>query len=233
MKKLFVLVCVLAMIFTFAVTQATAGGQQKGAQTGQSSQLDKQDQKAGAAGQSTMDRSGQLGPGIQQDATQVSRISELMDKKVKNDQGQDLGQIEDLVVGKDGRISYIILSQGGVMGIGDKLTPIPFKNAQFNQEQDEVILSGIDKQKLENAPTISQDDWQRLSDPGFERELFSYYGQEKTQPGMGSGAAGSQQRPGSSQMKEPGSSGMQQPRSGEMQPGQQSPMQQGPGQTAK
>lgn len=232
MKKLFLLACVLTMIFTFAVTQAVAGGQQKGAQTGQSSQLDKQDEQAGAAGQSTMDRPGQLGPGIQQDATQISRISELMDKKVKNDQGQDLGQIEDLVVGKDGRISYIILSQGGVMGIGDKLTPIPFKNAQFNQEQDEVILSGIDKQKLENAPTISQDDWQRLSDPGFERELFSYYGQEpgqeKAQPGMSSGAAGSQQRPGSSQMKEPGSSGMQQPRSGEMQPGQQSP-----GQTAK
>ncbi|PKN63892.1 MAG: hypothetical protein CVU57_17140 [Deltaproteobacteria bacterium HGW-Deltaproteobacteria-15] len=224
MKKLFLFACVLTMIFTFAVTQATAGGQQKGAQTGQSSQLDTQDEQAGAAGQSTMDRSGQLGPGTHQDAAQVSRISELMDKKVKNDQGQDLGQIEDLVVGKDGRISYIILSQGGVMGIGDKLTPIPFKNAQFNQEQDEVILSGIDKQKLENAPTISQDDWQRLSDPGFERELFSYYGQE-SEPGMSSGAAGSQQRPGSSQMKEPGSSGMQ--------PGQQSPMQQRPGQTAK
>jgi sporulation protein YlmC with PRC-barrel domain len=208
------------MIFTFAVAQAMAGGQQKGAQTGQGSQYDKQDEKAGAAGQSTMDRPGQLGAGSQQGAARVSRISELMDKKVKNQQGEDLGQIEDLVVAEDGRISYIILSQGGVMGIGDKLVPVPFKNAQFDQQQDEVILSNVDKQKLENAPTISQGDWQRLSDPGFERELFSYYGeqsgQETTQPGMSSGAAGSSR---------PGSSGMTQPK-------QKSPMQQ-PGQTAK
>jgi len=202
------------MIFAFAATQSMAAGdQQKGVQTG--GQYEKQDEKAGAAGKSTMDRSRQLGS---QGAAQVSRISELMDKKVKNQQGQDLGQIEDLVVAKDGRISYIILSQGGVLGIGDKLTPIPFKNAQFDEQQDAVILSNIDKQKLENAPTISQGDWQRLSDPGFERELFSYYGQqsdqEKMRPDMSSGGAGSQQKSRPGQMNEPGSSGVQQPRSG-------------------
>jgi sporulation protein YlmC with PRC-barrel domain len=205
MKKVLLWSCLFIAIFTFAATQAMAGGQQKGAQTGQSSQLDQSEEKAGAAGQSTMGRSGQLGA-AQQGGAQVSRISELMDKKVQNQQGQELGQIEDLVVSKDGRISYIILSQGGVMGIGDKLTPVPFKNAQFNEQQDAVILSGIDKQKLENAPTISQGDWQMLSDPGFERELFSYYGQPSGQEKM-----------------QPGSSGM----------GQQSPMQQRQGQGAR
>lgn len=222
MKKVFLLVCVFIAVFAFAVTQVgAAGDQQKGAQTGQSSQIDRPGEKAGAAGQSTMGRSEKLGAGTQQGAAQVSRISELMDKKVKNEQGQDLGQIEDLVVAQDGRISYIIVSQGGVMGIGDKLTPIPFKNARFSEQQDAVILSNIDKQKLENAPTISQGDWQMLSDPGFESELFSYYGEQsgqgKTQPGMSSGAAGSQQQTGSGQMMQP-KSGMQQ---------------QGPGQSAK
>jgi sporulation protein YlmC with PRC-barrel domain len=214
MKKPFLLACVFIAVFAFATTQGIAGGdQQKGAQPGQSSQLDQQDERAGAAGQSTMDRSGQLGAGGQS-AAQVSRISELMDKKVRNQQGQDLGQIEDLVVTQDGRISYIIVSQGGVMGIGDKLTPIPFRNAQFDQQQDAVILSNIDKQKLENAPTITQGDWQRLSDPGFERELFSYYGQ---QPGQGTTQPG--MSPGSGQMQ---------------QPGQQSPtQQQSPGQSAR
>ncbi|RJR33414.1 MAG: PRC-barrel domain containing protein [Desulfobacteraceae bacterium] len=232
MKKILLLACVFTMIFAFAATQSMAAGdQQKGTQTG--SQYEKQDEKAGAAGKSTVDKSGKLGS---QGAAQVSRISELMDKKVKNQQGQDLGQIEDLVVAKDGRISYIILSQGGVLGIGDKLTPIPFKNAQFDEQQDAVILSNIDKQKLENAPTISQGDWERLSDPGFERELFSYYGQqsgrETMQPGMSSGAAGSQQQSGSSRMNEPGSSGIQQPRSGGMQ-SDQNTMQPRSGQTGK
>jgi sporulation protein YlmC with PRC-barrel domain len=139
-----------------------------------------------------------------------------MDKKVQNQQGQDLGQVEDLVIGQDGRISYIIISQGGVMGIGDKLIPIPFENAQLSSQQDSVILSNIDKQTLENAPTISQGDWQMLTDPGFERELFSYYGQQsgegQLQPGMRMrpGASGSQQPSGQGQAQQPGQSPMQQ-----------------------
>jgi sporulation protein YlmC with PRC-barrel domain len=203
------------MIFAFGATQAAA--EQKDIQPGQSMQYQQSDPRAGASGQ--QESSGQLGTGgqraDQQASAQISRASELMDKKVQNQQGQDLGQVEDLVIGQDGRISYIIISQGGVMGIGDKLIPIPFENAQLSSQQDSVILSNIDKQTLENAPTISQGDWQMLTDPGFERELFSYYGQQsgegQLQPGMRMrpGASGSQQPSGQGQAQQPGQSPMQ------------------------
>jgi hypothetical protein len=51
-----------------------------------------------------------------------------------------------------------------------------------------VILPNVSKQALENAPTIAKDDLQRLEDPNFERQVFSYYGrqaQQQQQPGMG------------------------------------------------
>ncbi len=190
MKRVILVFWVFMLIFTFAATQAAA--QQRDVQSSQSQQME----KAGPSAQQS--ETGQLGSSAgQQGSAQISRVSELMDRKVKNQQGQDLGQVEDLVIGQDGKISYIIVSQGGIMGIGDKMTPIPFKNAQLSSQQDAVILSNIDKQKLQNAPTISQGEWQRLTDPGFEREVFSYYGQEsgqgQMQPGMGSGASGSQQ----------------------------------------
>jgi sporulation protein YlmC with PRC-barrel domain len=190
------------IVLTFAAAQATA--QQSGMQSGSGRQSQASDQKAGGTGQSGQQgTTGQMSTGgqraDQQEAAKISRASELMDKKVQNQQGQDLGQVEDLVIGQDGSISYIIVSQGGVMGIGDKLTPIPFRNAQLSPQQDAVILSNIDKQKLQNAPTIAQGEWERLTDPGFEREVFSYYGQPSGQgrmqqsPGQG---PTQQQRPG-------------------------------------
>lgn len=148
-------------------------------------------------------------------AAQISSASELMDKQVQNQQGQDLGKVKDLVFTNDGRISYLIVAQGGVMGVGEKLTPIPFTNVQLDSRQDAVILSNIDKQQLENAPKISQGEWQKLSDPGFERDIFSYYGQQSDQgrmkPGMSSGATGSEQQSGAGQTQRlPGQSPMQQ-----------------------
>lgn len=192
MKRVFLVISVFMLICTFAAAQAFAAGQQKDTKAGQTGQMEQSDPKAGAAGQqgAQQSRTGQIGASGQEagQAEQISRVSELMDKKVQNQQGQELGQVEDLILSKDGKISYIIVSRGGVMGIGDKLTPIPFRNAQLDPQQDAVILSNIDKQKMENAPTISQGEWQMLTDPGFERELFSYYGEPSSQGQMQPGA---------------------------------------------
>lgn len=219
MKRNLVVAFVLMMVFAFGVAQAVAEGQQKDKQTqsGQSSQqYGQSDTRAGAAGgssaQSEQSQSGQSGQLGQKMAGQVTRASDLMDKKVKNQQGQDLGQVEDLVINQDGRIGYIILSQGGLLGVGDKYIPIPFKSAQLDQQQNQIVLN-VDKQMLESAPQISKNDWQKLSDPSFEKEVFSYYetgrSQSMQQPG---GMSGQQQRGGATpgQPQRP----MQQPSTG-------------------
>lgn len=225
MKRIIVVAFVLMMVFAFGVAQAVAEGQQKDKQTqsGQSSQqYGQSDTRAGAAGgssaqsgqspQSEQSQSGQSGQLGQKMAGQVTRASDLMDKRVKNQQGQDLGQVEDLVINQDGRIGYIIISQGGLLGVGDKYIPIPFKSAQLDQQQNQIVLN-VDKQMLDSAPQISKNDWQKLSDPSFEKEVFSYYetgrSQGMQQPG---GMSGQQQRGGATpgQPQRP----MQQPSTG-------------------
>jgi sporulation protein YlmC with PRC-barrel domain len=150
-------------------------------------------------------------------AGNFQRASDLMEKKVKSQTGEDLGDVDDLIITRNGQVAYLIVSHGGALGVGGKYIPIPFRNAQFSQEEDALVLPNIDKQALDNAPTISRNDWQRLEDPGFERQVFSYYGRQGQQPGMGQQQRGTQQQqqPGAYQQEQQ-QRPMQQQRSGQM-----------------
>src|SRR2546421_508436 len=57
----------------------------------------------------------------------------LIGSKVVNQQNQDLGKIEDLVIDAGGgRIAYAVLSFGGFLGLGDKYFAIPWQAFRFD-----------------------------------------------------------------------------------------------------
>ena len=53
------------------------------------------------------------------------RASRLIGAEVTNNRQEDLGRISDLVVDPDGRVSYLILSRGGIMGVGGGFLTFP------------------------------------------------------------------------------------------------------------
>ncbi|MDD5204503.1 MAG: PRC-barrel domain-containing protein [Desulfobacterales bacterium] len=198
MKKLFLVLCVSAVVLslaTFASAQQRGyqGSQdQQQRQYGTQDQYGRQDRSQWQYGErdqqqrqyGTQDRQqrGRTDRQRQQMGQRFSSASDLIDKKVKNDQGQELGSVKDLIITRNGQVAYLIVAKGGVLGMGGDNIPIPFRNADLSQQQDSIILSNIDKQQLENAPTISENNFQMLEDPQFQREVFSYYGQQR---GMG------------------------------------------------
>ena len=67
--------------------------------------------------------------------------SRLLDYRVRNSAGEDLGKIEDVVADPEtGNIQYAILSFGGVFGMGNKLFPIPWSSLQMSPNRDYVLL---------------------------------------------------------------------------------------------
>src|SRR4030095_7556120 len=83
---------------------------------------------------------------------ELHRASEIIGKKVENEQGENLGKIEDIVLDESqGRIVYAVLSFGGVLGLGDKLFAIPWNALKENPEKKCCLLS-VDKEKLRKAP---------------------------------------------------------------------------------
>jgi sporulation protein YlmC with PRC-barrel domain len=107
---------------------------------------------------------------------QPSLASKLIYRNVRNQLGQELGQVNDLVFHKDGRIAYVLLSQSA----GQQLIPVPFRTIRFDRHENGFIVTNAEKTRLEGAPAIQKDQWNKLEDLDFEKEVFSYYGGDRT-----------------------------------------------------
>lgn len=101
-----------------------------------------------------------------------SRASTLIDKSVKNPQGEDLGKINDIVLDSaTGRVAYVVLESD------DKLFAIPWRSFAPSATGPELVLN-IDKQKLKNAPGFSKNSWPDMANPQWGTEVHRYYGQQ-------------------------------------------------------
>ena len=139
---------------------------------GQSFGADKMEkQKTGAMDQQTQMETQQKGQ-----TPDINKASELIGKSVTNQQGEELGELQEIVFDKQGKINYIILSKGGVLGMGGELIPIPWQAANARVEQDSLTVS-LDKQKLSEAPNIKEGEMNKLSEQQFQQEVRGYYGQ--------------------------------------------------------
>jgi hypothetical protein len=150
MRRIWIGMSVLVMVFAIAATQSLGAGQQ---QTGA---LDDRM------------RSGQ------QEQPRNALVDNMLGKSVQNEQGQDFGRVFALAT-RNGEIAYILMAKEGN---ASELTPIPFSAARFDTQTDAFILSDAADSELAQAPTITLDELQKLDDPEFERRVHSYYGQE-------------------------------------------------------
>ena len=91
------------------------------------------------------------------------RMSDLLGMAVKDTKGQQLGTVEDVVVGtKSGQIRYAALSFGGFLGIGDQLVAVPWESLRFQHEEqgdENYFLLDADRKALGDFPRIESDKW--------------------------------------------------------------------------
>lgn len=100
----------------------------------------------------------------------------LMGNDVFNDQGEDLGDIKEIMLDvRAGRISYAVLSYGGVLGIGDKLFAVPWEALTLDTENKRFTMD-VAKERLENAPGFDKDNWPNMSDQTWAKDVHDYYG---------------------------------------------------------
>ncbi len=93
-------------------------------------------------------------------ALRLMRVSQLMGKNVENVQGENLGEIKDLVIDVNNeRVFYAILEFGGFLGMGEKLFAYPVRSfGQSSADADKLVLN-VDKEKLKAAPGFARDSW--------------------------------------------------------------------------
>ena len=74
---------------------------------------------------------------LRQDLAQTHRAKTVIGMNVKNSQGEALGKIHDLVLNfDDADIAYVVISSGGLLGVGDTLHAVPWKALSLNSQAD-------------------------------------------------------------------------------------------------
>ena len=108
----------------------------------------------------------------------VLSASSLSGDKVKNPAGEDLGKVHELMIDlSTGRVAYVVLSFGGVLGMGNKLFAVPWQAFQIDEDE-KCFLLDVDKQRLENAPGFDKDRWPDMADVTWGSGIHKYYGTE-------------------------------------------------------
>lgn len=77
---------------------------------------------------------------------------DIIGKEVFNDNHDNIGTIEDLLVTRDKAISYAIIGVGGFLGMGRHDVAIPVYNLRMNKTQ--VTLPGATTESLKALPAF-------------------------------------------------------------------------------
>ena len=80
------------------------------------------------------------------------RASKVIGSSVLNDANETIGQIDDLLVTRDGKEPYAVLSIGGFLGMGTHLVVVRYDSLKFADNK--IVLPGGTKDGLKMLPAF-------------------------------------------------------------------------------
>ena len=82
--------------------------------------------------------------------------SELGAIAVVGADGEAIGDVEDTILGRDGRIVAVVVGVGGWLGLAEKLVAVPWDRLEVRDVEDGYeIVSSMSLETLEAAPAYS------------------------------------------------------------------------------
>ena len=82
------------------------------------------------------------------------RATKLIGTKVVNTANETIGDINEIVLAKDGKVAAIIIGVGGFLGMGEREVAMDFKSVRMSRDQNNnlVLTVNATKDALKNAP---------------------------------------------------------------------------------
>jgi sporulation protein YlmC with PRC-barrel domain len=153
------------------------------------------DRSKGSADASNLEKAGSKERRSEQVAvdTETKRLrrmnAELMERDINDQQNQDLGDVEDIVVDlKSGKIAYILAEFDDDSSILDELKignksedlyfAIPYESLSMTRDQKgggDVYMLQVNKDEIMRLPHFSENNWPDMSDPEWNESVHDYY----------------------------------------------------------
>lgn len=94
------------------------------------------------AGQTTAQATGQIS------------AKDILNKSVRNNTNEVVGDINDIRLDKSGKIASVIIGVGGFLGLGEKNVALPFEQLSFatNEDGNLVVTADLTKESLQAMP---------------------------------------------------------------------------------
>jgi hypothetical protein len=80
------------------------------------------------------------------------RASKVIGSSVVNDANETIGKIDDLLVTRDGKEPYVVLSVGGFLGMGTRMVVIRYDSLKFADNK--IMLPGGTNDGLKMLPAF-------------------------------------------------------------------------------
>ncbi|NIR37748.1 MAG: PRC-barrel domain containing protein, partial [Actinobacteria bacterium] len=83
-------------------------------------------------------------------AARIVTADDLIGHEITTPDGRELGEIEDVIIDMaDGAVAYVVMSRGGVMGLGEKYFAVPWHRLRV--EEDRSILLDVEPDVFDEA----------------------------------------------------------------------------------
>jgi len=107
------------------------------------------------------------------------RASELNGKNVQGTGDKKLADVKEFAVNpRSGRIPFLILGAGGLLGLGDREIVVPWQAVSFVKQGDKLAINS-DENTLKSAPQLGKSGFAMVNDPQFRQQVYSFYGPGK------------------------------------------------------
>jgi sporulation protein YlmC with PRC-barrel domain len=80
------------------------------------------------------------------------RVENLIGATVINPDGEEVGKVKDILFDTSGAATGIVLSVGGILGVGAKNVGLNWEEVDVNQEPADIVRVNYTKAQLEAAP---------------------------------------------------------------------------------
>lgn len=76
----------------------------------------------------------------------------MIGKNVVAYDGQKVGEVEDVVLNRNNRPSHLVVSSGGVLGIGERNVALDIDNVRYSRDRDAIVATQLTKEQFANLP---------------------------------------------------------------------------------
>lgn len=99
----------------------------------------------------------------------------LIGKDVYNYDDEHIGDVKEIMLNSaTGEIAYVVLSFGGIFGLGEKLFAVPWKALTLDTANQTLILNEC-KERLEKAPGFDKNSWPNMAEINWVNKVHTFY----------------------------------------------------------